>query len=210
MEKQRYIFDLDGTLLTCNYGSVEHDYFQSIFGDDSRSFTPYVGKLLDEYEKTFPNYDKKVLSGFLSRKTGLSFTPEIIAGWINIISDIEDTLEDGVGDVLEHLKKKDKSLVVLSNWFGESQIPRLKNAGIYDYFDEILTGEYQLKPHKSAYIIARGDFSPEQCIFIGDQLNKDYVGPRACGMESVLYDKKDEYNENMVKIKRMNEIIKKY
>ena len=45
---------------------------------------------------------------------------------------------------------------------------------------------------------------------IGDSVDKDYIGPRACGMDSVLYDKNDIHHKTLVKVKNMNEIKDRY
>ena len=59
MEKKRFIFDLDHTLMTANYGE-EKEYFESIFGDDSKIFInsssgTTIAKLLYEYERIYKN-----------------------------------------------------------------------------------------------------------------------------------------------------------
>ena len=67
-----------------------------------------------------------------------------------------------------------------------------------------------LKPRKDAYMSAKDRFSSSECVFIGDHLDKDYIGPRAYGFDSILYDKDDRYSANLVKIKSMKEMIERY
>ena len=57
---------------------------------------------------------------------------------------------------------------------------------------------------------AKEHFFEEDCVVVGDDLDKDYIGPRACDIESVLYDRNDVQHESVVKVKRMDEIIQKY
>lgn len=210
MDKKRYIFDLDGTLLNCNYGMVEDDFFKKELGEGSDRFVPFIAPLLDEYEFKNKKYEKDKLCEFLSSKTNLCFTPEVIDGWIEIMTEVPDIMEEGVIETLEYLKSKDKSLVVLTNWFGDSQKARLKKAKIYDYFDDIYTGDYQLKPHNEAYLNAIGKYDIENCVLIGDHLYKDYIAPRSYGLESIFYDKKNNEHENIVKIKKINELTNRY
>ena len=212
MEKKRFIFDLDRTLLTCNYRLVETAIFEPIFKEQTDYLMTNIGKMLDKYETIHNKYDDESLSKYLTEISGLEFTPEIIKGWKSSMStDSEaDIMEEGVIELLEYLKSKDKSLVVLTNWYGESQIARLKNAKIYDYFDEVLTGEYQLKPHPEAYIRAIDKYNPRECVMIGDCIYKDYYAPRLHGIESVLYDKNDIHSNEYVKVKSLNEFKKKY
>ena len=208
MEKDKYIFDLDGTLLTMDY-RMEKMYFVSMFGPYASLLTDRIGELLDKYEHGFKKYDVNLLSKYLSINTGLDITPKIVEGWINIVAYGKDTMEDGVIEVLDELKSQDKKLLILSNWFSETQVPRLKNAGIYEYFDEIITGEECLKPHKEAYYRAIGDSDPSKCLLIGDNYDKDYCVPVTLGLDAVLYDKEDKYEHAKVKIKQLNEIIRK-
>ena len=203
---KRYVFDLDGTLLTGSF-DFEHEYFKDVFGDGVSSLVNNMGVFLDEYERKYPRYNNDTLSSFLKSKSGLDFTPDIIDGWCDAMIDVPDAIEDGIYEVLEELKRKGHSLAVLTNWYGKTQIPRLERANMIKYFDDIYTGDTVLKPHKCSFIIARKDFNHNNCVFIGDNLEKDYIGPRACGMKSILYDKNDTHHKALVKIKRLNELI---
>ena len=71
-------------------------------------------------------------------------------------------------------------------------------------------GDKFLKPSSEAFNAARGNFTPEECLMIGDNIVKDYAGARANNIESVLYDKDDVQHKSVVKVKRINEIIDRY
>lgn len=205
--KKRVIFDLDGTLLTGSF-DFEKEYFASLYGDNAIELVDNMGKYLDEYERTFPRYHHEWLSKYLSNKSGLDINEKVIDGWIDVMSTVPDTMEDGLIETLEFLKRKDCSNAVLTNWYGMTQIPRLRKAGILHYFDNIYTGEFVLKPHEKAYMWAKGDFDIEDCMFIGDNLDKDYIGPRIYGFESILYDKNDREHKSLKKIKKLKDIIR--
>ena len=83
MEKERFIFDLDRTLLTCNYQKVETAVFEPFFRDKTELVMKNIAYLLDEYETMYQTYEDKRLSKFLTEKSGLEFTPEIIREWKN-------------------------------------------------------------------------------------------------------------------------------
>lgn len=210
MEKKRFIFDLDKTLLTCNYELVEKNLFEPMFKENTDWLMKNIGRLLDEYETIYPRYNDELLSEYLVNETGLSFTPEIIREWAHTMRKEADTMEDGVIEVLDYLKGKDKSLIVLTNWYGAAQIQRLKNAELFDYFDEVLTGEYQLKPHPDAFLRAIDGYDPRECVLIGDSISKDYNAPRVHGIESILYDKDDIHGDDYVKIKKLTDLKKRY
>ncbi len=206
---KRFVFDLDGTLLTGSF-DFEHEYFKTVYKDEAGRLFDKMGEYLDEYERTYPRYSNDTLAYFLTTKSGLVFNDKIINGWCDAMSVVPDKIEDNIFELLEHLKSKDCSLAVLTNWYGKTQIPRLEKAGMLDYFDEVYTGDMVLKPHKKSYLMAMDRFAKEECVFIGDNVDKDYIGPRACGMESVLYDKNNDHHESLVKVKNMRELIKKY
>lgn len=209
METKRFIFDLDGTLLTADFDR-ERRYFDRIYGAEAPLITFQMGRFLDEYEKTYPFYTEAELSSFLSEKSGLNVTEEVINGWIDIMAYVEDTKEEGIVELLDYLKNEGHSLAVLTNWFSKTQIPRLERSGLLPFFDNIYTGEQVLKPHKESYQTAMGDYSKEDCIMIGDNLEKDYIGPRACSIEAILYDKNNTHWKKLTKVKKMNEIIDRY
>ena len=209
MEKQRVIFDLDGTLLTHDY-QEERKLFYDSFHEQAPLLLDSMGKLLGEYENRFPCYEERMLANYLPKKTGVNVTPEFIREWIHELAFIDDKMEDGIVEVLEDYKKRGKSLAVLTNWFGETQIPRLRNAGLLDYFDEVYTGDLFLKPKPIAFFTAIQHYQPRECLFVGDHLERDYIGPRACGFDSVLYDKEEINHESVVKVKSLRELVGKY
>ena len=206
MKKQRVIFDLDGTLLTSD-PSLERELFEDIYGKEKGDlFVSQIPKVLDVYENRFSTYNIVQLAGYLSGVTGFTVTPEIVKKWVEVLAYVPDTVEDHVIDVLEYLKSKDMSLAVLTNWFRNTQVPRLRKAGLLEYFDQVYTGELFLKPHREAFFGSIGNYDPDQCVFIGDNVNRDYIGPKACGMDSILYDKHNVHHKTLVKVKSLDEI----
>lgn len=206
---KRFIFDMDGTLVKIDY-SPENEYFYNIFKDDSKKLLDGIGVYIDSYEKAYNKYDVQKMSRYLSAVTGLEFTKEIIEGWRDLSGTYHTEVEDGVVELLEYLKSQGHSLTVLTNWFGASQIKRLDQVHLLKYFDKIYTGEDTTKPHAEAYICAKDNFSEKDCIVVGDDLYKDYVVPRSLGFNTILYDKKDLQRQTIIKVKRMNDIIKMF
>lgn len=196
--KQRFIFDLDGTLLYGDF-SKEIKYFKNTLGKDSEKFLSEYQELLLEYENTHLKYDTEDLSNYYKNKIGINITSEIIDGWVKINADINDILLEETTDMLKYLKSKNKSLVVLTNWFRYTQVTRLKNAGILKYFDEIYTGDTVLKPNKESYINACGQYSPSECLMIGDTMDKDVLGPNKYGIDSIFYNPEGkEYDKQKI------------
>ena len=200
MEKKRFIFDIDGTLLVPDL-NYETEYFSSVFDkSDFDTLYPQIPKLLEEYEKSFPRYDVDELSRFLTMKSGVLITPEIIIGWNKALVETSPEIIDGVVESLEYLKSKDKSLVALTNWLLEPQIERLKSGGIDSYFDNVYGGELGIKPSREAYMNAMGEFDICSSIMIGDSLDFDVYGPCRIGMDAIFYNPKGkDYDKAKVK-----------
>lgn len=205
MEKKRFIFDLDYTLMIGKYDS-EKEFFIDVFGSDGEVFLSNMISLLHEYESIYPKYDVYELSKFLTNRTKLDFTKDVIEDWIEVFGNCDNQIEEGVIETLEFLKSRDISIAVLTNWFYKSQAMRIRNSGLLEYVDDIYAGDSSIKPRRDSYLCARDRFSNSECVFIGDDLEKDYIGPRTCNMASVLYDSKDVHSDNIIKIKRMDEI----
>ncbi|MBP3634956.1 MAG: HAD family hydrolase [Bacilli bacterium] len=186
--KRRFIFDLDGTLLHGDF-SKEREYFRSVLSTEEQElFLPKYFDVLMEYENIFDRYDVEKLSDFLSKKTRTNITPNMINEWITINCNINDILLPETIDMLEYLKSRKKSLVILTNWFRKGQETRLYNADIRKYFDEIYAGDFYIKPTKESYLNACGDYDKNECIVIGDNLQKDVYGPNKYGIDSIYYN----------------------
>ena len=200
MEKKRFIFDIDGTLLVPDW-NYEKLYFDSVLEKfEFDIFYPQIPKLLEEYEKNFPRYDVVELSRFLTMKSGVLITPEIIIGWNKALGETKPEIIEGVVESLEYLKSKDKSLVALTNWFLEPQIERLKSSGIDSYFDNVYGGELGIKPSREAYMNAMGEFNIDSSIMIGDSLDFDVYGSGRIGMAAIFYNPKGkDYDKAKVK-----------
>lgn len=208
MEKQRYIFDLDGTLIVPDY-SYEREYFMSVLSkDDAKRLIPMIPKLLASYEISHPRYDKELLSKYISKTSGVLITSRIIEGWVNAYKDIEPVVIDEVIETLDYLHYKDKSLGILTNWFLEAQINRLRKSNLFNYFDGIYGGEIASKPNPLSYKIACGKYSIDECIMIGDSLENDVYGAMNIGMDSIYYNPKNNNNFDKNKVKSIGRMSK--
>jgi len=203
---QRFIFDLDGTLLDADF-ELEDKFFLDILGDAAEQFNKVKVDLLNKYEYNHKNYDVDVLSQFLTIESGVSITPKIIEEWIDFNSAIDDIVHDGVYETLEYLKSKDKSIAILTNWFSKTQMERLKKVHMLEYFDDIYCGEIFVKPYFKSYINACSDYDIKDSIMIGDNLHKDVVAPRNVGLTSIHYNKGEKVDnstiKSLIKIKEM-------
>lgn len=185
---KKYIFDLDYTLLIPDW-SLEDDYFKKIIPKEKQEdFFKQKQDIINKYELEFPKYDFKTLSDFFN-SYGFNISEGVISGWmIHNASAIKDELVDGVIDLFDYLKANDKEIVILTSWFGGTQIPRLKRAGLYDYIDKIVAGEDAMKPDLESFELAIGNTKKEDCIMIGDSIKSDKAGAENAGIDCYIVD----------------------
>ena len=185
---QKYIFDLDYTLLIPDW-SKEDDYFRkNIPLDEQEDFFKQKQAILNKYELEFPKYDFKTLSDFF-KNYGFNLSEEVINGWMVYNGEtIKDEVVDGVIDLFNYLKENNKDIVTLTSWFSGTQIPRLKRTGLYDYVDQIVAGEDAMKPDLESFELAIGDTNKEDCIMIGDSIKSDKIGAQNAGIDSYIVD----------------------
>lgn len=205
---KKYIFDIDYTILIPDW-SKEDDYFKLYIPlEEQERFFKCKQDILNKYERDFPKYNTKTLSDYFG-KYGFTVTEDVINGWILYNGEtIVDEVVDGTLALFEYLKENDKEIVILTNWFSGTQIPRLKRAGLLQYIDKIVAGENAMKPGLKSFELAIGETEKEDCIMIGDSIRSDKAGADNVGIDCYIVDKnhtiQDLYevirsNENEVK-----------
>ena len=205
---KKYIFDIDYTILIPDW-SKEDDYFKLYIPlEEQERFLKCKQDILNKYERDFPKYNTKTLSDYFG-KYGFTVTEDVINGWMLYNGEtIVDEVVDGTLALFEYLKENDKEIVILTNWFSGTQIPRLKRAGLLQYIDKIVAGENAMKPGLKSFELAIGETEKEDCIMIGDSIRSDKAGADNVGIDCYIVDKnhtiQDLYevirsNENEVK-----------
>ena len=205
---KKYIFDIDYTILIPDW-SKEDDYFKLYISlEEQEEFFKCKQDILNKYERDFPKYNTKTLSDYFG-KYGFTVTEDVINGWMLYNGEtIVDEVVDGTLALFEYLKENDKEIVILTNWFSGTQIPRLKRAGLLQYIDKIVAGENAMKPGLKSFELAIGETEKEDCIMIGDSIRSDKAGADNVGIDCYIVDKnhtiQDLYevirsNENEVK-----------
>ena len=180
---KKVIFDLDDTLMEFpknfeeGYKEILDKYNISVSSDD-------LYKAIGVYESNNKNiyYNKeellKTINETLNINLDINFVEEFFSMYDKLITPIpKETI-----DTLRYLKDK-YELVILTNWFTDSQKSRLKEAGILHYFDKVYgTDIIPMKPRKESFIQVIGDLKPSECVMIGDNLNVDIKIPYEMGM----------------------------
>ena len=202
---QKYIFDLDYTILIPDW-SKEDDYFKKyISKDEQEEFFKQKQDILNKYELEFPKYDLKTLSDFF-KSYGFNISEEVIRGWMIYNGEsIIDEVADGVVDLFKYLKEHNKKIVILTSWFSKTQIPRLKRAGLYDYIDYVIAGDDAMKPDAESFKLAIGKTNKEDCLMIGDSIKSDKLGADNAGIDCYIVDKEHTIRDLLEMIAQVNE-----
>lgn len=143
---KRLIFDFDNTLILWKneYLSILNDLVKKYNIDcDVKKLNYAMGESISckNRKMTIENIIKQTKE-LCNIDINIAFVDE----WINNLSENTIELEDDVIDTLEYLSKK-YSLVILSNFNGEVQWRRAKNANIAHYFEACYGSELvEMKP----------------------------------------------------------------
>ena len=92
---------------------------------------------------------------------------------------------------LAKLKEQGYVLGIGTDMTVEYQLKKLEKLQMLPFFDFIVTSEEANveKPNEKLFQICatKAGVSPEECLFIGDSLKKDVLGPKAMGMPSLWH-----------------------
>jgi len=115
--------------------------------------------------------------------------------------------------VLGSLKEKNYKLGIISNF--DSRVYDVMNAlEIHKYFDTLVISSEAgyAKPDPNIFHLAlkEMDVDPKECLHIGDNIQNDFHGARALGIQALLLDREDEYESigDQHKIINLEEIHK--
>ena len=128
--------------------------------------------------------------------------------WVNYTKNCY--VDDTVHCTLKELSSQYQCGVV-SNFMMDGGIEELlKTFDIYRYFDFVVTSVRTgwKKPHSRIYNDAMTNIkvSKDKVLFVGDNFNCDYTGPRQYGFNSVLLDKENRYPQVPERINAIGEL----
>ena len=191
---KRLLFDLDNTLIkwkdeytialqkTIEEFNIDIDYH-------------VIDAIIEKQEKVHDMMNKEVLLNDINEETGLNLDMSFIERLFEHQKYIAD-IDDDVIETLEYLKDK-YDIVLLTNYFIEPQIGRLKKVGIDKYFSSFIGGDMVLiKPHKEAFLEGVKDLPLENVTMIGDSVECDVKGALAAGINVIQMDYFNKYEDN--------------
>lgn len=186
---KRIIFDIDGTLI------VGVDFFNYVrnalrrYGIlDLRKASQFLDNI-KEYEYTYNCYDRTLYLDFFSHKLGYELDYQFLE---ILFQELKKAIPENVKKIKLMLEAMNEyELVLLSNYFEESQRNRLTAMGINDYFSEYY-GESIIKPNELAYRQAQGIYQPSECVIVGDDKRLDIEVPKLLGFKTIYVNEKGD------------------
>lgn len=186
---KRLIFDVDSTLIV---GVSFMPFIEEALKKHALFSKENVGavlKAIRTYETEYSSYTIENYREHLSKYLGFELEEEWVRTFFDTLKDCvppkNQRLIDVIGELSQHYE-----MVLLTNFFGQSQMNRLNTMGIGKYFSEYY-GEELIKPNEEIYIKACGNHRPEECVMIGDNLELDVECPSRLGLKTILVNTKN-------------------
>lgn len=183
---KRIIFDVDNTLIIWKKEYISA--LKKTMKDYNLHFSSkIIDDIINSLEHKYSTLSKEVLLKEINSNCHLNLDIEFVNKLF--VEQGELAYEDeGVIDTLKYLSNK-YELVILTNYFTEVQINRLKKAGILRYFKEIYGGDnILLKPRFEAFSKACGSLKKEECLMVGDNYDIDLKSAYDFGIKVIACD----------------------
>ncbi len=198
------LFDLDDTLL--DFGANEADSLNKLFQRHGYHFSEEVSRIYHSVNKQlwadYENGNRKLEDVLNTRfsETMLRLGVDVDgAAWEGIYRELLGNgcqLMEGALEVCRSLSKAHR-LFIITNGVTKTQIKRLKESGLFEFFEDVFTSQsigFQ-KPSKEFfdYVISHvNDFDKEEALIIGDTLNSDIKGGLQSGIDTCWMNRKGQ------------------
>lgn len=193
---KRIIFDIDGTLITgVDFSSYVANTLKK-YGIEDIEKTKQFLLNIKEYEKTYNSYDRNLYLKFFGDKLGCELDNHFLEIFFQELRKAIPENAEKIKSMLAAMNEYE--LVLLSNYFEESQRNRLTAMGINDYFSEYY-GESIIKPNELVYRQAQGIYQPSECVIVGDDKRLDIDIPKSLGFKTIYVNENGD-------IKRVEEL----
>ena len=191
---KRLVIDLDNTIILWKdeYTSALKKVMQEYNLDIDYKI---IDNIIESQEKRYKNITKEQLLLDINNECKINLGMDFIDKLLEYQKDLASEKDEKLIDLFAYLNSK-YELVLLTNYYTETQVGRLKKLGIDIYFNEFYGGDIiTLKPDPKAFYKAIGKNKPEECIMIGDSIEYDINGALNIGMNVILVDLLDKIKE---------------
>lgn len=191
---KRIIFDLDNILI--EWKDEYWDGVEEALKSENIKYTKQdikdIENAIDRYETEYNTYTKGNMLEWINKsvniKVNMGFLEKCLEHFSNCAP---NKMNKEIYETLEYLSEK-YELVVLTNWFKDPQVKRLKIANILKYFSKVYAPEtFLIKPNKEAFMKACQN-KPEEAVMVGDTLKVDIEGAINVGLKAIYINKNAE------------------
>ncbi|MDD3187581.1 MAG: HAD family hydrolase [Bacilli bacterium] len=205
---KKIIFDLDNTLILWKNEYINFLKEVTIkYGIEK--YYKDIDAILETEEKLHDTLTKEQLLEDINVSCHLSLNIDFVDDILESQKKASDPTDKDLQETIKYLSNK-YELVVLTNWFTDTQKGRLKHAKILKYFTDVYGGDQgNIKPHKEAFKRAIGNNKIEECIMIGDDNYHDIDGALNVGLKVIQVDLKNKikYEKEYPVIKNIKELM---
>ena len=203
---KRLIFDVDGTLITnVKFSGAIARTLRGIGIYSEENLRRFL-QAITTYEQTYNNYNRKDYLGHFSLALQTQLPQDFIDIFFEELKSVIPSENDKIQQTISELSKQ-YELVLLTNYFKESQLNRLSNMGIGSFFTECY-GEELIKPNEEAYLMACGKNQPSECVMIGDSVDLDIIPAQNLHLRTIFVDSKqnNKLNISTMSVRTVNQI----
>lgn len=205
---KRLIFDLDNTLILWK-DEYRNALRRVLERHNLSNYFEEIDNIIEVYEQYNDTLSKESLLKEINTKCNLDLDIEIVDEALKEQQELAE-YDSKMVELFEYLSSK-YEIVLLTNWFLETQEKRLEKLGILKYFNETYGAENsKLKPNSDSYIKAIGPRKEYECMMIGDNIKIDLENARNLGLDTILVDLKNKNKDttykkinNLYKLKEM-------
>ena len=200
------IFDIDNTLI--EWQDKFFDAIVKTVREDGHDYSlEKVHKIfdtIDENEAVKEKLEKQDLVNFINEKCHTNLTIDFVDKYMTNL-DYCISRDESIIKTIEYLSKK-YDLYVITNWFTECQKVRLEKSGLLKYFKDVIGADINyFKPNPKTFDVIFKKYKPEECVYVGDSLQKDVMFPISMGMNAIW--KTNEKSEKYQTIKKISDLM---
>ncbi len=196
-----YVFDLDDTLYP------ERAYAFSGFEAVASAFESQLGEcqaVALRMKALFDSEHRNRVFNAILEELGVCNDAELVEEMILAFRTHTPciTLHSDAEAVLTRLRTHCK-LGIITDGYAVTQHAKVDALRLHDRVDEIIVtddfGREFWKPHPRAFeeMAKRLDASPEDCVYIGDNLSKDFVAPNLLGWDTICILREDAVHASL-------------
>ena len=219
------IFDIDNTLYDFTYSNNIalnrlREYTKENFSWTYEEFDAKHAKVQkDIYSLMGYNgvcRDRIIRYKMMMEDSSLPLYPHAVRMYELYWNTMLDTLRpyDGAREVMKAVKDMGLSVGIGTDMTVYIQMMKLERMNMFQYVDFMITSEEagEEKPSSAFFTmcIKKAKRSPGECLFVGDNFSKDYVGAVSAGMKALLFvpnGNDDKIPEDVRKIYSLRQLL---